>query len=284
MTSSREMTLATLTLRQPETRRTAPDGRGLPVLEAQAIGHDYPPARRGGMPVQALEGVSFAVPHGALVALVGPSGCGKTTLLRILAGLIRPTRGLALLEGEPVTRPQRRIGLVFQQANLMPWRNVRDNIALPLELAGVPAAERAAQADALLAGVGLTGFADAFPAELSGGMAQRVAIARALISRPEVLLLDEPFAALDALTRERLSLDLLRVWAAHGQTILLVTHNISEAVLLADEIVVMSARPGRIVDRVAVTLPRPRTLDMLYSAELGRIAGQVRAAIAPDGL
>lgn len=282
MTSSREATRPASALRQPETRPAAPDG-GPAVLEARAIGHDYPPGRRGGSPLQALDGVSFAVPRGAFVALVGPSGCGKTTLLRIMAGLIAPARGQALLEGEPVTRPQRRIGLVFQQANLMPWRSARDNIALPLELAGVPAAERAAQADALIASVGLAGFADAFPAELSGGMAQRVAIARALISRPEVLLLDEPFAALDALTRERLSLDLLRVWALHGQTIVLVTHNISEAVLLADEVLVMSARPGRIVDRAPVTLGRPRTLDMLYSAELGRIAGQVRAAIAPGG-
>ncbi len=282
MTSSRELTLRASRLRRASAPPVpTPDGGGPWVLEAQAISHTYPPARRHGSPVQALEDVSFAVRRGTFVALVGPSGCGKSTLLRILAGLIRPTRGQALLEGEPVTRPQRRIGLVFQQANLMPWRSVRDNIALPLELAGVPAAERAARADALITAVGLAGFADAFPAELSGGMAQRVAIARALISRPEVLLLDEPFAALDALTRERLSLDLLRVWAAHGQTILLVTHNISEAVLLADEILVMSARPGRIVAHVPVALPRPRTLEMLYSAELGRIAGQVRAAIAP---
>lgn len=265
------------------TRAPAPNGRPQTpreiVLEARGISHFFPANAYGGPPIRALEDIAFSIRRGAFVVLVGPSGCGKTTLLRILAGLIQPGEGQALLEGEPVAQPGRRLGVVFQQANLMPWRSVRANVSLPLELAGIPRAERAARADALIAHVGLTGFEEAFPAELSGGMAQRVAIARALISQPEVLLMDEPFAALDTLTRERLSLDLLRVWAAHRQTVLMVTHNISEAVLMADEILVMSPRPGRITQRVAVELPRPRALEMLYSPEVGQIAGQVRAAI-----
>ncbi len=252
------------------------------VLQVQGLGRVF--SGNGSPPVTALEGVHFAVRRGSFVVLVGPSGCGKTTLLRLLAGLDRPDRGQALLDGEPIRQPQRRIGLIFQQANLMPWRTIRANVALPLELIGVPAGERRAQADRLIEQVGLAGFEDAYPVELSGGMAQRVAIARALIARPEVLLMDEPFAALDALTRERLSLDLLRVWATREQTILMVTHNIAEAVLLADEVLVMSARPGRIVARVAVTLPRPRRQDMLYSAELGRLSGQVRSAIEDGGV
>lgn len=269
-------------LRPESASPPSPNGREV-ILEARGISHYFPANTYGGPPVCALEDVSFTVRRGAFVVLVGPSGCGKTTLLRILAGLIQPTEGQALLEGAPIVRPQRKLGVIFQQANLMPWRNVRANISLPLELAGVPREERAARAEALLESVGLAGFGDALPAELSGGMAQRVAIARALIARPEVLLMDEPFAALDALTRERLSLDLLRVWAAHRQTVLMVTHNISEAVLMADEILVMSPRPGHIEQHIPVPLPRPRTLEMLYSPAVGRIAGQVRAAIANNG-
>lgn len=256
-----------------------PDGF---VLSAQEIGHTYG-MNGDGMGVRALQAVTFGVPQGAFVTLVGPSGCGKTTLLRLLAGLMLPTEGQALLDGVPITAPQRRIGVVFQQANLMPWRTVWANVGLPLELAGIPPAERRPQVRAMIDLVGLAGFEEAYPAALSGGMAQRVAIARALVSRPEVLLLDEPFAALDALTRERLSLDLLNVWAKTGQTILMVTHNISEAVLLADEVLVMSARPGRLVARVGVPLPRPRALAMLYSPELATVAAQVRAAIAASG-
>ena len=237
------------------------------------------PTVAGASPSARWTAVSFSVARGAFVVLVGPSGCGKTTLLRLLAGLDQPTQGRAVLDGVPISAPQRRIGLVFQQANLMPWRSVRENVSLPLALAGVPAGERRMRAGELIGMVGLSGFADAYPAELSGGMAQRVALARALVTRPEVLLMDEPFAALDALTRERLSLDILKVWAQTRQTIVMVTHNISEAVLLGDEVLVMGARPGRIVQRVPITLPRPRTLEMLYSPALGALGGQVRAAI-----
>jgi NitT/TauT family transport system ATP-binding protein len=259
------------------TTNTAPPSS--PILRAERLGMTFDANGSGGFPVQALADVSFSVARGTFAVLVGPSGCGKTTLLRLLAGLDQPTQGRAVLDGAPISAPQRRIGLVFQQANLMPWRSVRDNISLPLALAGIPAGERRSRAQELIGMVGLAGFEDAYPAEISGGMAQRVALARALITRPEVLLMDEPFAALDALTRERLSLDILAVWAQTRQTIVMVTHNISEAVLLADEVLVMSARPGRIVERVPVTLPRPRTLDMLYSPALGALAGQVRTAI-----
>ena len=217
------------------------------------------------------------------VGIVGGTGYTGVELLRLLAGLMPPTSGEVMLDGAPIHHPQRRIGLVFQQANLMPWRSVLANVTLPLQLAGVPAAERDPRAITLLEQVGLAGFETAYPAELSGGMAQRVAIARALIAGPEILLMDEPFAALDALTREHLSLDMLQVWAARQQTILMVTHNISEAVLLADKVLVMSPRPGRIVKRVTVTLPRPRTSDMLYGAELSQLAGQIRAAIEHKG-
>lgn len=264
---------------QPTPDHLVGDRRASDILVAENLTKQF---GGGDLPVTALEGLTFSVPRGAFVVLVGPSGGGKTTLLRLLAGLDQPTRGRVLLDGAPVQHPQRRIGVVFQQANLMPWRSVRANITLPLELAHHPAAEQHSRADNLIAQVGLTGFGDAYPAELSGGMAQRVAIARALITRPDILLLDEPFAALDALTRERLSLDMLRVWADRQQTILMVTHNISEAVLLADEVLVLSSRPGRIVARVPVELPRPRTQDMLYSAALGQLAGQVRSAIADD--
>jgi NitT/TauT family transport system ATP-binding protein len=248
------------------------------LLRAERLGMTFD-ANGSGFPVRALAEVSLDVARGAFVVLVGPSGCGKSTLLRLLAGLEQPSEGRALLDGAPIAAPQRRISLIFQQANQMPWRSVRANVLLPLELAGVPAAERQTRAGEMIALVGLAGFADAYPAELSGGMAQRVAIARGLAARPEVLLMDEPFAALDALTRERLSLDILQVWAATRQTILMVTHNISEAVLLADEVLVMSPRPGHIVRRVPIPLPRPRTLDLLYSPALGELAGQVRAGI-----
>ena len=160
--------------------------------------------------------------------------------------------------------PQRRIGIVFQKANLMPWRTVYGNLTLPLELAGLPADERERRAQAMLELTGLEGFADAYPAALSGGMAQRVAIGRALIHYPEVLLLDEPFGALDALTREQMSEELLRIWAKYRKTVLMVTHSIPEAVLLADRVLVMSPRPGRLIEDVAIPLPRPRSLDLLH--------------------
>ncbi len=227
----------------------------------------------------ALGPVSCEVGSGEFVALLGPSGCGKSTLIRVLAGLETPVAGRVLLDAQPITEPHEQIGLMFQQANLMPWRTVRENIALPLEMAGFAAGMRRQAADEMLPLLGLEGFAEAYPSELSGGMAQRVALGRVLIRKPRVLLLDEPFGALDALTRERISLDLLRIRAQRGQTVLMVTHNINEAVLLADRVLIMSQRPGRIIGDVAVPLARPRTLEMVYTADFTQTAKHVRAAI-----
>jgi len=227
----------------------------------------------------ALGGVSFRVAPGEFLCIVGPSGCGKTTLLRILGGLARPTGGSVYLEGEPLTAPRRRIGFVFQKAALLPWRTVLENVTLPLEIQGVEAAEARRRAEELLELVRLQGFEGAYPHELSGGMEQRVAIARALVHDPAILLLDEPFGALDALTRERMNLELLRIWRAKRKTVVMVTHSIQEAIFLADRVLVMSPRPGRIEASFPVPLPRPRHLEMLYGDEFGALSRQVRGAI-----
>jgi len=231
--------------------------------------------------IQALENVSLTVTPGEFLCIVGPSGCGKSTLLRLLAGLLRPSHGAVWLNEEPLTRPRRQIGIVFQKANLMPWRTVRQNVALPLEIAGLDPEETRRRAEALIALVGLSGFEDAYPAELSGGMAQRVAIARALIHDPELLLLDEPFGSLDALTREQMALELLRIWQAQRKTVVMVTHSIPEAVFLGDRVLVMSARPGQIRAIISVPLPRPRHGEILASETFGRLTQQVRQAIEP---
>ena len=230
--------------------------------------------------LSALEDVSFDVARGEFVCLIGPSGCGKSTLLRIAAGLLAPSRGEILLEGQPQRAPQKRVGLVFQQPTLLPWRTVRDNIALPLEMMRLQPGDIQARTDDLLGLVGLAGFEQEYPIHLSGGMAQRTALARALAQNPEVLLLDEPFGALDALTRERMAAELLRIWERDKRTVLMVTHSVEEAVLLADRVVVLSARPGHVVEIVEVTLPRPRSPALLTTPELQRIAGHLREALS----
>ncbi len=245
------------------------------TVRGVSVSHTAP----DGSPLAALGPATFSIEAEQFVCLVGPSGCGKSTLIRVLAGLIAPTRGEALIDGKPISEPSPRVALMFQDANLMPWRTVIDNIALPLELAGAGHAERHAAARNLLPRLGLNEFALAYPGELSGGMAQRVALGRVLIQRPDVLLLDEPFGALDAMTREQVSADLLDLWAGAHQTVLMVTHDINEAVLLADRVLVMSRRPGQIIADVAVTLKRPRRLSDTYSDEFGSLAQQVRANI-----
>ncbi len=234
---------------------------------------------------EVLAGVDLDVPAGAFVAVVGRSGVGKSTLLRVIAGLLRPTTGTVRLQGiDPVVSPAP-VGIVFQRDNLMPWRTVAENVALPLELGGEGEKGRRGEGgrnlavtDAL-AMVGLAGQEESYPAQLSGGMAQRVAIARALVHRPALLLLDEPFGALDALTRERLAQELLGIWQAHPVTVLMVTHSIGEAVLLADEVLVINDRPGRISERIAIDLPRPRTTAVEATAGYQAYVTAVRGAI-----
>ncbi len=232
-----------------------------------------------GSPLRVLGPVSLTVEPGEFVCLVGPSGSGKSTLARTFAGLQSLSSGRVQLGDHVIERPTPRVAMMFQQANLMPWRTVIDNIALPLELVGVSREKRRKQATSLLSLLELEGFADTYPGELSGGMAQRVALGRVMVQEPEVLLLDEPFGALDALTRERLGLDLLRIWSYQRETVLMVTHDIHEAVLLADRVVVMSRRPGRIIADIPVSLARPRSLELVYEPVFTTIARDVRAAI-----
>ncbi|MGD8622901.1 MAG: ABC transporter ATP-binding protein [Anaerolineae bacterium] len=247
-----------------------------PALEARGIHHIYDD---GQGPLPALEGVKIAVAHGEFVAIVGPSGCGKSTLLRILGGLLTPTEGDVYLEGERLATPRRRVAYVFQNINLMPWRTVLRNVTLPLEVARIPATEAAQRAQNLLLLVGLEGFEGAYPRQLSGGMAQRVAIARALVAEPDVLLLDEPFGSLDALSREQMNLELLRIWRARKVTAVMVTHDLREAIFLADRVLVMSPRPGAIQAEVVVDLPRPRTLEVIYTEFFGALSRRVREAV-----
>lgn len=235
-------------------------------------------APEGGI-LPALGPISFDVADRQFVCILGPSGCGKSTLVRVVAGLQKATYGSIHADDMLVDRPLPTISMMFQDANLMPWRTVLDNVALPLELAGVNTAQRHKAVRALLPQLGLEGFEMAYPGELSGGMAQRVALGRVMIQEPEVLLLDEPFGALDALTREKISLDLLRVWSQSQQTVVMVTHDINEAVLLADRIIVLSQRPGKLVADIKVDLPRPRTVDIIYTEAFVTLAKHARYAI-----
>ncbi len=264
-----------------------------PLLEAESLTYVYR-GRRGDL--LALDHVDLVVGEGEFLAIVGPSGCGKSTLLRLLGGLLIPTAGEVRLDvqrqqlrvgsgdaASPSSSPDRRLGpevaVVFQSVNLMPWRTVLRNVTLPLEVAKAPREDAQRRAEKLLGVVGLAGFEQAYPRELSGGMAQRVALARALVGDPALLLLDEPFGSLDALSRERMNLDLLRIWRDQGVTAVMVTHDLEEAVLLADRVLVMSARPGRICAEVKVDLPRPRTVEVTYTEFFGVLSRRVREAI-----
>ena len=230
--------------------------------------------------VTALDGVSLSVRRGEFLSLVGASGCGKSTLLRLVAGLEAPTRGHLAWDRPPGPGG---IGFVFQEPTLMPWARVEDNVRLPLDLAGTPRADSAPRVAALLEQVGLSGFARAFPRELSGGMRMRASIARALVTRPSVLLMDEPFAALDEITRQRLNDDLLALWRATGVTVLFVTHSVFESVYLSTRVAVMASRPGRVAANIAIGLPHPRAaalrLEPAYAGCCRAVSDALAAAM-----
>lgn len=231
-------------------------------------------------PLTALEGVNLTIAQHEFVAVLGPSGCGKSTLLRLAAGLIRPTAGQVRVFGHPVTQPRDDVGIVFQQATLLPWASVLDNVVFPARhMRGRVSAQDRDHARAILETVGLAGFEKRLPGELSGGMQQRVGIARALFLNPDILLMDEPFSALDALTRDAMGYELLRLWQSSPKTVLFITHSIPEAVLLADRVVVMSARPGRVVADLPVPLGRPRDEASLRAPELQDYAAHLRSLL-----
>jgi len=243
-----------------------------PILTVTNLSVTFPDSNGG---LEALDDISFSVCPQEFICVIGPSGSGKSTLLRVLAGLLRPTQGEVIFAGGG----QPRLGMVFQQANLMPWRTVLENITLPLELRGVEAQEAERRANEWIEQVGLQGFEQSWPRTLSGGMAQRVAMARALIQDPDLLLLDEPFGSLDALTRERMGNELLELWEHRRKTVIMVTHSISEALLLADRVLVFSQRPGRVSLDLRVDLPRPRSEAVRYTPHFGDMARKLRAAI-----
>lgn len=243
-----------------------------PVLFVRDLSAIFPDGNGG---LHALGSVTFTVHAREFVCVLGPSGSGKSTLLRILAGLLPPSAGEVVFEGGQTPR----IGFVFQQSNLMPWRDVRENITLPLEVENMPAEAARQKAQELIDLVGLGGFETSLPRDLSGGMAQRVSLARALVHDPDILLLDEPFGSLDALTRERMWTELSRIWQVRQKTVIMVTHSISEALFLADRVLVLTARPGRIKLDLPVDLPRPRQEDMRYTPHFGRLARKLKEAI-----
>lgn len=234
-------------------------------------------------PQTAVADLDLAMQPGEFVSILGPSGCGKSTLLNVIAGLLRATHGRAAIQGQEIKGPRPDVGIVFQRPTLLPWVNVIGNVLIPVEALRRSVREHRPRAKELLALVGLKDFAEHYPDELSGGMQQRVSLARALIHDPALLLMDEPFAALDAMTRERMSLELQDIWLASRKSVLFITHSIPEAVFLSDRILVMSGSPGRILEDVAVTLPRPRSLDTMASPAYAELCGRIRKMfMAPE--
>ena len=251
-----------------------------PLIVVENVGKTF---SGGAHTVRALDGVSFDVRAGSFVSILGPSGCGKTTLLKIIAGLLPAGSGRVLVGGRPVEAPLENVGMVFQAPVLLKWRSVAGNVMLPVEFAGLARREYLEKARALIGLVGLGGFEETPPYELSGGMQQRVSLCRALVTDPPLLLMDEPFGALDAMTRDEMDIELLRIWGEKKMTVVFVTHNIQEAVLLSDSVVVMSARPGRVIERLPIALARPRTPEMMCSPEFGRRALEIRKLLGPAG-
>lgn len=251
------------------------------LIEVQDLTKIY--GTRGGGRVHALDNVSFQVSEREFVTVVGPSGCGKSTLLKILAGILPKSSGDVILRGQAVVGPRTDIGVVFQAPVLLPWRTILDNVMVPAHVQKLDLSAHRERAMYLLDLVGLSGFEHHYPYELSGGMQQRVGIGRALVCDPALLLMDEPFGALDAMTRERMNMELLRIWRESEKTILFVTHSIPEAVLLADRVVVLSARPGRVAEVVEVNLPRPRTVEMVTTDRFGEYATKLRRLLKVKG-
>jgi NitT/TauT family transport system ATP-binding protein len=255
---------------------------GAGFIQMAGVSKAYP--ARDGKPVVAMEDVSLEVAGGEFVSIVGPSGCGKSTLLAIVAGLVPATRGEVWIEGRAVREPYTKVGIVFQSDLLLDWRSVLGNVLLQFEMRGESGRPFEGRARALIGSVGLGGFEGKHPFELSGGMRQRVALCRALVHDPPLLLMDEPFGALDALTRDQLQVDLQRIWQESRKTVLFVTHSIGEAVFLSDRVIVMTPRPGRIREVLSIELPRPRTLDIRESPEFAQYVHRVNRLFRQMGV
>ena len=266
---------------RPVDTTAAAAAAAVPIIEIARLDKTFVTVRNDR--IRALDDISLRVREHEFVTVVGPSGCGKTTLLKILAGLVPPSAGAVRVAGSPVAAPRRDIGIVFQNPVLLPWRTVLDNVLLPAEVQDIPLGLAQARAGELLKMVGLAEFADKYPMELSGGMQQRAAISRALVSDPKLLLMDEPFGALDAMTREQMNLELQRIWRESGKTVLLITHSIPEAVFLGDRVVVMTPRPGRIARIIDVPIPRPRPIDAMGDPLFARLTGDIRRLLYGQG-
>lgn len=236
-----------------------------------------------GEQTHALRGISLDVAEGEFITIVGPSGCGKTTLLKIIGGLIPKSAGEIHLEGNQITGPSAKIGLIFQSPVLLAWRTIYENIMLPVDVRKASRKEHEGWANELLELVGLKGFGEHYPSELSGGMQQRAALCRAMINDPRILLMDEPFGALDAMTRENMNVWLQRVWLESGKTVVFVTHSIPEAVFLADRVVVLSSRPGCIDEIITVDIPRPRSINVMTTERFGSYVGAIRSKFGSEG-
>ncbi|MGF3056471.1 ABC transporter ATP-binding protein [Microbacterium sp. YY-01] len=260
-------------------RRETPVPSGGAGINLDDIRYTFP-----GQEDPVIDGLTLQIEPGEFIAVIGPSGCGKTTLLRLIHGLLPPDAGIVSMDGSQITRPSRRRGFVFQSDCLLPWRRIIDNVAFPLQLAKEPKDAARARAQEMLDRIGLGHTANKFPSQLSGGMRQRVNIARALAVSPDVLLMDEPFAALDAQTREVLQTELLRIWAQEKKTVVFVTHQLDEAVYLADRVVVLLPHPGRVGEVVPINLPRPRELDIKRTAEFTEIVEHLWGLIKTDVL
>ena len=263
--------------RPQTTEQSAPPART--VYEIERLSKTY--ARNN---LVALQDVNLHIHKGEFVSVIGSSGCGKSTLLKIMAGLMPPTTGRVVLEDKPVLGPRPDIGMMFQQATLLPWKTTLENVLMPIEIREGKSAAKAATGKAmdLLRLVGIGDFSNVYPGELSGGMAQRASICRMLVSDPAMLLLDEPFSALDELTRDFMNMELQRICLERGATAFLVTHSLAEAVILSDRILVMKARPGHVVEDIRIDLPRPRTLDMINTAHFGEIVSHIRDLLGKE--